>query len=95
MTWDVLRPRSDPSATAPRIKTDYKPEHADLIDSQRRAQRRKQRKIKRMIAMVVGWVIVAAMVYQFQVTARTIPKIWNPYDILDIKEVMRDLRYIL
>ncbi|KAF7930793.1 uncharacterized protein EAE98_001905 [Botrytis deweyae] len=86
LTWDVLRPRSDPGATAPRIKTDYKPEHADLIDSQRRAQRRKQRKIKRMIAMVVGWAIVALMAYQFQVTARTVAKIWNPYDILDIKE---------
>jgi translocation protein SEC63 len=87
LTWDVLRPRSDPSATAPRIKTDYKPEHADLIDTQRRAQRRKQRKVKRFIAMIVGWAIVAVMAYQFQVTARTIPKIWNPYDILGIKEV--------
>ncbi|PQE16034.1 translocation SEC63 protein [Rutstroemia sp. NJR-2017a WRK4] len=86
LTWDVLRPRSDPSATAPRIKTDYKPEHADLIDTQRRAQRRKQRKVKRFIAMIVGWAIVAVMAYQFQVTARTIPKIWNPYDILGIKE---------
>ncbi|KAM3070320.1 secretory subunit [Clarireedia jacksonii] len=86
LTWDVLRPRSDPSATAPRIKTEYKPEHADLIDVQRRAQRRKERKFKRFIAMIVGWAIVAAMAYQFQVTARTVPKIWNPYDILGIKE---------
>ncbi|KAI9646067.1 secretory subunit [Ciborinia camelliae] len=86
LTWDVLRPRSDPGATAPRIKTDYKPEHADLIAGQKRAQKRKQRKIKRFIAIVVGWTLVVFMAYQFHVTARSIPKIWNPYDILNIKE---------
>lgn len=87
LTYFVLRPSSDPGATAPRIKTDFKPEHADLIDSQRKAQKRRERKLKRGIAAIVGWAVMALMVYLIVITARTIPKIWNPYDILGIKDV--------
>lgn len=86
LTYFVLRPSSDPGATAPRIKTDFKPEHADLIDSQRKAQKRRERKLKRGIAAIVGWAVMALMVYLIVITARTIPKIWNPYDILGIKD---------
>lgn len=87
LTYSVLKPSSDPGATAPRIKSDYKPEHADLVDNQRKAQRRKDRKLKRIITVVVGWSLMALMGYLIMVTTRTIPKIWNPYDILDISEV--------
>tara|TARA_R110002060_G_scaffold46857_3_gene58001 strand:+ start:913 stop:1302 length:390 start_codon:yes stop_codon:yes gene_type:complete len=87
LTYSVLKPSSDPGATAPRIKSDFRPEHADLVDSQRKAQRRKERKLKRAIAVVAGWAIMGFMAYLIVVTARIIPKIWNPYDILGIKDV--------
>lgn len=87
LTYSVLKPSSDPGATAPRIKSDYKPEHADLIDAQRKAQRRKDRRLKRIITVVAGWAVMAFMTYLIVVTARTIPKIWNPYDILGISDV--------
>ncbi|KAF4637891.1 hypothetical protein G7Y89_g183 [Cudoniella acicularis] len=86
LTYSVLKPSSDPGATAPRIKSDYRPEHADLIDTQRKAQRRKDRRLKRIITVVAGWAIMAFMAYLIVVTARTIPKIWNPYDILGISD---------
>lgn len=91
LTYFVLKPSSDPGATAPRIITDFRPEHADLIDGQRKAQKRKERKLKRILAVVVGWAIMAFMAYLIVVTARTIPKIWNPYDILGISDVRSSL----
>ena len=87
LTYTVLKPSSDPGATAPRIKTEFRPEHADLIHGQRKAQRRKERKLKRIIAVLAGWAIMGFMAYLIYVTARTIPKIWNPYDILGISDV--------
>jgi len=87
LTYSVLKPSSEPGATAPRIKTDFRPQHADLIDGQRKAQRRRERKLKRGIAVVVGWVIMALMAYLIMVTARSVPQIWNPYDILGISDV--------
>jgi hypothetical protein len=87
LTYSVLKPSSDPGATAPRIKTDFRPEHANLIDGQRKAQKRRERKLKRGIAVVAGWAIMVLMAYLIVVTARTIPKIWNPYDILGISDV--------
>jgi translocation protein SEC63 len=91
LTYSVLKPSSDPGATAPRIKTEFRPEHADLVDGQRKAQKRKERKLKRIITVVAGWAIMALMAYLIVVTARTIPKIWNPYDILGIEDVSADL----
>lgn len=87
LTYSLLKPSSDFGATAPRIKTDYRPEHADLIDGQRKAQKRKERRLKRGIAVIVGWAVMALMAYLIMVTARTVPKIWNPYDILGISDV--------
>jgi translocation protein SEC63 len=87
LTYTVLKPSSDPGATAPRIKTDFRPEHADLVDGQRKAQKRKERKLKRGITVIAGWALMAFMAYLIMVTARTIPKIWNPYDILGIQDV--------
>jgi translocation protein SEC63 len=87
LTYSVLKPSSDPGVTAPRIKTDFQPEHADLIDAQRKAQKRRERKLKRGVAVVAGWAIMAFMAYLIIVTARTVPKIWNPYDILGLSDV--------
>lgn len=92
LTYSVLKPSSNPGATAPRIKTDFEPEHVDLINSQRKAQRRRERKLKRGLAVITGWALMALMAYLIVVTARTIPKIWNPYDILGISEASDNTR---
>ena len=92
LTYSVLKPSTDPGATAPRIKSDYRPKNAELVDAQRKAQRRKDRRLKRVITVVIGWSIMALMAYLIVVIARTAPKIWNPYDILGISEVRLSLQ---
>lgn len=87
LTYSLLAPSKDVVSTAPRLQTDYKPEHADLIQAQRTAQKRKQRKVKRAIAVVLGWAVMAGMLYLIITTQRTVAKIWNPYDILGVSEV--------
>ena len=87
LTWSFLAPSSDPSALAPRIKTDYRPQHADLVDELRAKHKRKTRRIKRLIFVVVGWSLMAFMVYLITVMKHTAPKLWNPYDILGIPDV--------
>ncbi|KAH6897168.1 Sec63 Brl domain-containing protein [Thelonectria olida] len=86
LTYTLLRPSKDEDALAPRIKADYKTQHAATIDALKSAQKRKQWRVKRAIFVVVGWAIMGAMIYLIMVTQRTVPKIWNPYDILGISE---------
>lgn len=86
LTYSVLKRSSDPGDTAPRIKSNFKPEHADLIQAQRKKQRRRERRLKRITTVILGWATIGFMAYLIQVTARTVPKIWNPYDILGISE---------
>lgn len=87
LTYNLLRPSTDASAVAPRIKSNYQPEHHDIIQAQRAAQRRKQRKIKRFITVVVGWAMMAFMLYLcFTMQASTDANLWNPYDILGVPE---------
>ncbi|KAI1188706.1 Sec63 Brl domain-containing protein [Nemania serpens] len=86
LTYSLLRSSKDPEALAPRIRTTYKPEHADLIQAHAKAHKRKQRKVKRAIAALIGWVIMAGMLYMIVTTQRTTAKIWNPYDILGVSE---------
>jgi translocation protein SEC63 len=83
---DIL-PTAELENTAPRIKSDFKPEHGDLIEAQKRKRLRKERRIKRIISVIVGYAVMAWMVYLIAVTARTAPKIWDPYDILGISRV--------
>jgi translocation protein SEC63 len=40
-----------------------------------------------MIAVIVGYLLMGYMVYLIAVTAKAIPKIWDPYDILGISRV--------
>jgi translocation protein SEC63 len=40
-----------------------------------------------MIFSIAGWSLMALMVYLIIVTARTIPKIWDPYDVLGVSRV--------
>lgn len=87
LTYNLLRPSTDADALAPRIKSDYQPEHHDIIQAQRAAQRRKQRKIKRFITVVLGWAMMGFMLYLcFTMQANTEAKLWNPYDILGVPE---------
>lgn len=78
---------SDLENTAPRIESSFTPEHVDLIEGQRRRQKRRERKLKRIIAAAVGWATIALMIYLMAVTTRSQPKIWDPYEILDIPMV--------
>lgn len=73
--------------TAPRIKSEFKPKNDDLIQGQKQKRLRKERRIKRAIAVLVGWAIIAWMIYLIIVTARTIPKIYDPYEILGVSRV--------
>ncbi|KAF1347755.1 molecular chaperone [Delphinella strobiligena] len=85
VTYSLLRPsKAELENTAPRIQSSYEPEHADLIEGQRRRQKRRERKVKRMIVAASGWAFMGLMIYLMSVTARSIPQIWDPYEILGI-----------
>lgn len=86
LTYSLLRAPSDGAAPskAPKIDSPYQPNNADIIDTQRAKQKRKEMRLKRMLTAATGWIVMAYMVYLMVVTARHAPKIWNPYDILDI-----------
>ncbi|KAI2642841.1 Sec63 Brl domain-containing protein [Xylaria nigripes] len=86
LTYNLLAPSKNPESLAPRIRTSYKPEHADLIQAQAKAHKRTQRRVKRAIAALLGWALMAGMLYLIITTQRTATKIWNPYDILGISD---------
>lgn len=86
LTFSFLKPNSNIDATAPRIQTDFRPEHADLVDILKKAQKRRELRLKRICTVIVGWLTIAGMFYLIAITSSTIPKIWNPYDILGISE---------
>ncbi|KAF5026285.1 hypothetical protein F66182_1635 [Fusarium sp. NRRL 66182] len=90
LTYSLLRPSSDQDALAPRIKTDFKSEHAATVESLKTAQKRSQWRVKRAISVVIGWAVMAGMVYLILVTQRTVPKLYNPYDILGIPESLNE-----
>ena len=78
--------------TAPRIRTDFKPQDEDLIQGQKRKQWRRERRLKRIITVVTGYIVMGWMVYLIMVTARTVPQIWDPYSILGISRVSKIYR---
>lgn len=43
--------------------------------------------MKRIITVIIGYAVMAWMIYLITVTARSTPKIWDPYDILGISRV--------
>ncbi|EEY16534.1 translocation protein sec63 [Verticillium alfalfae VaMs.102] len=53
LTYTLLFPAKDIEAKAPRIQSDFKPEHEDLIQARRDAQKRKQRRVKRALRMLI------------------------------------------
>ncbi|KAL4895684.1 Sec63 Brl domain-containing protein [Aspergillus ambiguus] len=84
LTYNLLKPSKELENTAPRIRSDFKPADGELIEAQKRKRLRKERRIKRIITVIVGYAVMAWMVYLIIVTARTTPKVWDPYDILGI-----------
>ncbi|KAF2874179.1 Sec63 Brl domain-containing protein [Massariosphaeria phaeospora] len=84
VTYSLLKPSKELENTASRIKTDFTPEHARLIDGQRKKQKRRERRLKRAVVSVGGWLTIAGMIYLIIVTASTIPQIWDPYDVLGV-----------
>ncbi|KAK4985621.1 secretory subunit [Elasticomyces elasticus] len=84
ITYSLLRPSKDLENTAPRIQTVYQPKDADLVEGQRRKQKRRELKLKRMITAAIGWLTIAYMIYLMAVTTRSMPKLWDPYDILGV-----------
>lgn len=73
--------------TAPRIKSDFRPQNGDIIQKQKQKLLRKERRLKRIFTVLGGYAVMAWMVYLIIVTARTSPKIWDPYEILGISRV--------
>ena len=87
LTYILFNRSRDPAAQFPRIKTDYKPKHGDLVDAQRSADKRKHRKLGLTLFVIGGWAVMAYMLYLIHYTEVQTQKIWNPYDILGISEV--------
>lgn len=87
LTYTLIRPATDDDKLAPRIKTDYKPKDADVVEGLRRAEKRLHRRLTRALVTLAGWAVMGGMVYLILVTQRIVPKIWNPYDILGISDV--------
>ena len=86
LTYSLLRTSSevaDKNKVA-QIKSSYQPENADIISVQRAKQKRKERRLKRMLTASTGWLVMAYMIYLMAVTARSIQRPWNPYEILDV-----------
>ncbi|KAL8779947.1 MAG: hypothetical protein Q9194_001166 [Teloschistes cf. exilis] len=87
LTFSLLKPTKEHAElenTAPRIESDFKPPDVHLIQGQKRKQWRRERRLKRFIAVVAGWVTMALMMYLIAVTKTSAPRIWDPYDILEI-----------
>lgn len=87
LTYNVLKASTDLEQTAARIKSDFKPQNVDIIDAQRRRRKRQNRKTKRIVAVFLGYAFMAYMTYLIVVTQRTVPKLWDPYDILGVSRV--------
>jgi translocation protein SEC63 len=88
LTYSAFKPSKELENTAPRIRSDFKPEGSEIIDGQKKTQKKKERKLKRMLTSGAGWLLMVYMVYLIMVTARTIPKIWDPYEVLGVSMVL-------
>ncbi|EEH15832.2 hypothetical protein PABG_05919 [Paracoccidioides brasiliensis Pb03] len=90
LSYTLLRPSKDLENTAPRIKSDFRPEHGDIIRKQKLKLLLKERRLKRIFTVLLGYAVMAWMVYLIIVTARSTPKIWDPYDVLGISRSARE-----
>lgn len=79
---------SDPTKKFPRIQTDYKPKHADLVASQRKKEFSQGRRWILALFVLVGWAVMSYTAYLiYYVETPAVNRVWNPYDILGIAEV--------
>lgn len=92
VTYSLLKPSKELESTATRISSDFAPEHADLVEKQRKKQKRRERRIKRAIVSLIGWSVIAGMIYLIIVTAQNVPKIWDPYDVLGVSRSASEKR---
>ncbi|KAJ9152075.1 Translocation protein sec63 [Pleurostoma richardsiae] len=86
LTYVLLNGGRDPAKLFPRIKSDYRPKHGDLVDAQRSAEKRTHRRLRLTAFVLFGWAVMAYMMYLIHYTEAPTQKIWNPYDILGISE---------
>ncbi|KAL8927308.1 MAG: hypothetical protein Q9208_002485 [Pyrenodesmia sp. 3 TL-2023] len=84
LTYSLLKPARELENTAPRIRSDFRPPDENLIQGQKRKQWRRERRLKRIITVIIGYASMALMLYLITVTKTMAPKIWDPYDILEI-----------
>lgn len=78
----------DPTKKFPRIQTDYKPKHADLVASQRRKDLSQGPQWVLLFFVLAGWATMFYTAYLIHyVETPAISRAWNPYDILGIAEV--------
>jgi translocation protein SEC63 len=87
LSYVLYKGTRDPAASFPRIKSDYQPKNAEVIDATRKKDRRKENKLWLVCLVVLGWSVMAYTMYLIYVTPVTVRSIWNPYDILGISEV--------
>lgn len=79
---------NDPSKLFPRVQTDYKPKHADLVAAQRSKDRKQNRRVGLTLFVLLGWAVMAYTLYLIHyVETPAVQRLWNPYDILGISEV--------
>jgi translocation protein SEC63 len=88
LTYVLFSRARDQTASVARIQSDFRPKHSDLVDAQRKTEKKKQRKLWLYAAVAVGWVVIGYMLYLMQTTEVPSQKLWNPYDILEISEVL-------
>jgi translocation protein SEC63 len=87
LTYSAFKPSKELENTAPRIRSSFKPKEVIIIDSQKKTQKRKERKLKRMLFSGAGWLLMGYMIYLIMVTAHTLPKLWDPYEVLGVSRV--------
>jgi translocation protein SEC63 len=86
---------NDPSKLFPRVQTDYKPKHADLVAAQRAKDRKQNRRVGLTIFVLLGWAVMAYTLYLIHyVETPAVQRTWNPYDILGISEVSLCTSYL-
>ena len=85
LTYNVLKVDTSVSTT-PALSNATSRYHGSVQKSRSR-YRRQERKLKRMLLVGLGYLIMAYMIYLIIVTARTTPKIWDPYEILGVSRV--------
>jgi translocation protein SEC63 len=87
LSYVLFNRTRDPAASFPRIKSEYRPKNADLIEATRKKDKRRESKIWLVLLVLLGWSVMAYTMYLIYVTPSTVRSIWNPYDILGISEV--------